>query len=130
LLDPEVKIELGEALGKDKVAVWALGRLGARVPIYGPINTIVPPEVAQRWAENLMRARNPDPELFFSLMLLSRFTGDRYRDLPEECRERILRWMKDAPAHLTELIRVGGDLAQEESSTAFGESLPRGLRLA
>ena len=29
-------------------AVWALGRIGARVPLYGPLNTVVPAEVAER----------------------------------------------------------------------------------
>ena len=130
LLDPEVKIELGDALGNDKVAMWALGRLGARVPMYGPLNTIVPGEVAWRWADKLMQSHRRDPELYFTLMLLARFTGDRYRDLPQEARERILTWMKPAPAHLIELIRVGGNLGQQEKSKAFGESLPRGLRVA
>lgn len=129
LLDPEVKIELGNALGHDKVAIWALGRFGARVPMYGPLNTVVPSEVAQRWAEKLLQSRQRDPELNFTLMLLARFTGDRYRDLPEEARERIIASMKAAPAHLTQLIRTGGDLVQEEKSKTFGESLPRGLRL-
>jgi len=129
LLDPEVKTELGDALGQDKVGIWALGRLGARVPMYGPLNAVVPGDVALQWAQKLIQVRRNDPELQFSLMLLSRFTGDRYRDLPQEARDRILVAMKAAPAHLTELIRSGGDLAQEEKSKAFGESLPPGLRL-
>jgi molecular chaperone DnaK (HSP70) len=129
LLDAEVKIELGDSLENDRIAIWALGRLGARVPMYGPINTIVPGDVALRWADKLIQVRRRDPELYFTLMLLSRFTGDRYRDLSQEGRARILAWMKAAPVHLTELIRTGGDLAQEEKSKAFGESLPHGLRL-
>jgi molecular chaperone DnaK (HSP70) len=129
LLTPEVKTELGDTLGHDKVSVWALGRLGARNPIYGPLNTVVPWEVAARWAEKLLKVPRPDSELYFSLMLLSRRTGDRYRDLPPEIRERILERMSAAPSHLAELVRHGGELAQSEKNKAFGESLPRGLRM-
>ncbi|MFO0968760.1 MAG: Hsp70 family protein [Gemmataceae bacterium] len=33
---------------------WALTRLGARVLIYGPLNTVIHPEVAQTWLESLL----------------------------------------------------------------------------
>ena len=29
--------------------LWAIGRLGARVPLYGPLNTVVPAETAADW---------------------------------------------------------------------------------
>jgi len=129
LLEPEVKIELGEALGMDKVGVWALGRLGARAPFYGPLNSVVPCEVAMRWADRLLGSGRRDPETYFSLMLLARYTGDRYRDFTEDARKRLLEAMKSAPPHLYELVLNGGELAQEERSKAFGEILPPGLRL-
>ncbi len=34
--------------------LWCLGRLGARVPLYGPANTVVPPEKAARWVRALL----------------------------------------------------------------------------
>ena len=35
----------------------------------------------------------------------------------------------NARAHYLDLIRSGGELADEEQRLAFGESLPRGLRI-
>ena len=34
--------------------LWALSRLGARQPLYGPLNAVVPASVAERWIERLL----------------------------------------------------------------------------
>lgn len=113
-------------------AVWALGRIGARVPAYGPLNTVVPAEKAEEWALRLMALRDATKESAFALMHLSRCTGDRYRDLPEESREKALAWLKEhkASERLLELVRDGSLLDAEEQDRAFGEALPPGLHLA
>ncbi len=113
-------------------AVWALGRIGARVPAYGPLNTVVPADTAAPWAERLMALRDRTKETAFALMHLARHTGDRYRDLPDPVRDQALAWMKkhNAPERLQELVRDGGLLDSEEQDHAFGEALPPGLHLA
>lgn len=113
-------------------AVWALGRIGARVPAYGPLNTIVPAEVVEQWADRLMKFEGTSKEKSFALMHLARFTGDRYRDLTNESRQKVLEWMAahHASERLTELVRDGGLLDVEEQDRAFGEALPPGLHLA
>lgn len=134
-LDAAARIELGELLlggaATEKIAVWALGRLGARVPMYGPINTIVPVENAARWALRLIEMQHSQDELFFAVMQIARRTGDRYRDLSAETRERVLAWMAAAatPRRYIELVREGGLMGGEEQNRVFGESLPQGLRL-
>ncbi|HKD38380.1 MAG TPA: Hsp70 family protein, partial [Pirellulales bacterium] len=65
LLATSDKIELGNMLldtaPREKVstvasaAIWALGRIGARVPLYGPLNTVVPSDVAGTWIERIMK---------------------------------------------------------------------------
>ena len=57
-LSPEHKESLGEALLKERTPppagpprLWCLGRLGARVPLYGLANTAVPRTTAERWLE-------------------------------------------------------------------------------
>ncbi|HQU46269.1 MAG TPA: hypothetical protein PK867_25875 [Pirellulales bacterium] len=35
-----------------------------------------------------------------------------------------------APPHYQELVSHGGELAEDEAGLMFGESLPKGLRLA
>ncbi|MGQ9606768.1 MAG: Hsp70 family protein [Thermogutta sp.] len=140
LLPIPYKVELGriilDLLPRRKVEhmreamIWALGRLGARVPLYGPLNGVVPQETAAEWLRRLIELEPDGDTAAFSMMQLARFTGDRFRDLPGALREQTIRRLERmrAASHLTELIRSGGSLREEERKEAFGESLPRGLR--
>ncbi|MDF7800233.1 Hsp70 family protein [Pontiellaceae bacterium B1224] len=113
-------------------AVWALGRIGARVPAYGPLNTVVSAECCADWVERLMTLEGTSKEKTFALMHLARFTGDRYRDLPDASRANVLAEFQtlEAPQRLTALVRDGGLLDAEEQDHAFGDALPPGLHLA
>jgi hypothetical protein len=64
-------------------------------------------------------------------MQLSRRTGDRFRDIDESLRNRLLHRLDatSISSHLMQLIREGGTLDGEEASLIMGESLPAGLRL-
>jgi hypothetical protein len=142
LLPLKLKGELGNTLielfGRKKLEamrgamLWTIGRLGARVPLYGPLNTVVAPEVAARWIESLVAdARPGDPMVVFAIVQLGRRTSDRYRDVDEVHRKAALDWLttNSAPAHNLELVRDGGQLDTDEAGRVFGESLPKGLRL-
>ncbi|MGI8978134.1 MAG: Hsp70 family protein [Pirellulaceae bacterium] len=141
LLSGETKIELGnlliDLLPKRKLEqlrpalAWGLGRIGARVPVYGPLNTIVAPREAGLWAERILDACESDATTLFALVQIARRTHDRYRDLPESLRDRVLAWLDraTAPPHAMELVRSGGQLDEQEQSRVFGESLPKGLRI-
>ena len=141
LLPAENKIELGnillDLLPRRKMEpvrpaiVWALGRIGSRSPLYGPLNTVVPAGAAAEWLERLMDSAPGDPASVLAVMQLARHTEDRYRDLPDEHRAAAVKWLEaeHAPAHFVELVRSGGGLDTEEQGLVFGESLPKGLRL-
>ncbi|QDU27576.1 Chaperone protein DnaK [Anatilimnocola aggregata] len=141
LLPGTIKLELGtllvDLLPKKKLEgirpamQWTLGRLGARQPMYGPLNTVVAADVAATWLHALLQIETPDAQTVFAVVQLARKTGDRYRDIPELIRDRVLAWLEqqNAAAHILELVRAGGQLDVEEQSRAFGESLPKGLRL-
>lgn len=140
-LDPREKMELGQMVldlmpkkrmqATQPAMAWALGRLGARVPVYGPLNTVLPVEVVVQWLEQLLALDIDDPMAYLAAMLMARRTHDRYRDLPERLREETIGWLvgHNAPPHYTTLIREGGQLESEEQSLVVGESLPRGLRI-
>jgi len=141
LLPLGLKNELGRMLldlvarkrleAKRSAIFWTIGRVGARVPTYGPLNTIVPVDVVSCWIERLLEEPF-DTQLAFVMMLLARRTRDRYRDIPDPLRARVVDWLSavaDAPPHFRDLVENGGALDSEEQSRAFGESLPRGLRL-
>jgi len=109
--------------------VWALGRIGARVPMYGPLNTTIVQELAADWALRLIDFSFEVDTLALTLMMLARRTNDRYRDLDSDVRERIIGWLdhSGAPRHYSKLVTEAGELASDEQGLIFGESLPAGL---
>jgi molecular chaperone DnaK (HSP70) len=141
LLPVTVKLELGnmivdlvslKKLEKARPAmIWALGRLGQRVPVYGPLNTVVPLARARAWLEKLLAATDPDRATHLAVMQLARRTHDRHRDLPEALRAETLEWLQQCQAadHWIELVAQGGTLDAEEQGQVLGEALPIGLRV-
>jgi hypothetical protein len=141
LLPLGTKIELGtmllDLLPKRKMEpvrpaiVWAVGRIGARVPLYGPLNAVVPAETAAEWLARLMADAPHDAAAWLAVMQIARRTDDRYRDVREKLRSQVLAWLdRDAaPQHFSELVRDVGRLDDEEQDLVFGESLPKGLRI-
>src|SRR5262249_58735959 len=58
---PDSKASLGEALlarlEHDKIGLpgwFAIGRLGARVPLFGPASDVVPARIAEQWVARLL----------------------------------------------------------------------------
>jgi hypothetical protein len=141
LLAPDAKTELGALLlsylsRASRTAVReacfaALGRFGARVPQYGPLNDLVPVDVAEAWARQVIDIESADDGAAFAVVQLTRRTGDRYRDVSDELRQRVLDWLaaRAAPAHYLELVREGGHLQADEQRIVFGDALPRGLSI-
>jgi hypothetical protein len=91
--------------------------LGARKLFYGPMNQVLPPTTAARWAEQLLKT----PKAGDTLALLARQTGDGARDLPGSTLSVIRRTFPDLQLdrepqdHLAAMGRI------------FGEDLPSGL---
>jgi molecular chaperone DnaK (HSP70) len=141
-LPAAMKVKLGdEALarlsaGKDKdpeVLVWALGRLGARNPLYGPLDCAVSPEVATRWIEGLFAIAghlDDRTKVVFAAAQLGRRTGDRARDLPEAVRTSLIERLAALPGgeRAARLVAEIIPLEAREERLAFGDSLPTGLR--
>ena len=137
-----LKIELGnivlDLLPKRKMEpvrpamAWAVGRLGARMPVYGPLNTVVPVDVVRDWLTRLMDSYGEDPSSQLAVMQMARRTEDRYRDVSEKLRRKVLDWLEleEAPDHFVQLVRDGGQLDDREQGLVFGEALPNGLRLS
>jgi len=135
------KLKLGDELMRrmetrkgreDPVHLWALGRVGARVPLYGPLNTVVPASKAASWLNQLMAWDWPEPErVGFSLAQLGRRTGDRTRDVDDGLRTRLAAYLHqlaggDRAAVLVEQVVA---LEAREERVALGDTLPAGLRL-
>ena len=142
LLTTAAKIELGgmliDLLPKKRfepvrpAMAWAVGRIAARQPVYGPLNTVVPPDVAGQWLKRLIELDLDEPMGHFAVMQLARRTDDRYRDLTAKLRDAAGGWLstRGAPAHFVQLVESVAQLEREEQGLVFGESLPKGLRIA
>jgi hypothetical protein len=135
-LAPAKKVEAGGWLidrlreGDAPGVAWALGRLGARVPVAGAAHHVVPQEVAAAWVEFLLEV--DAPEASFALAQLARLSGDRARDLPEDLRLRVGSTLerRRSPPEWARAVREVVSLGAGDELRVFGESLPLGLHLA
>ena len=142
-LDAKTKEVLGTAAVRSckkspvpTYAFWAVTRLGARVQLYGPLNTVVHPEVVEGWIDELLPFEpGNDSERsgwLFCLSQLARRSGLRAVDVTDTTRARVLTVLRSNkcppawPRMVEEVVTAAGD----EESRLFGESLPIGLRLA
>ncbi len=115
-------------------ALWAIGRLGSRLPTYGPLNCVVDVDRVSGWLRQLIKldtstGKLPQADLVLALMLTGRRVNDRYRDISHELRQQVIEKLEtcQAPEHAISLVREGGRLDSEEANQVLGESLPLGL---
>lgn len=142
LLPRETKRELGDLFldlierGKWTTVlapwVWSVGRLGNRVPLYGPLNGVITAADAEIWLHRLMDIDPPDISLVpLAMMQLARRTGDRQRDIREQTRDKVLEWFahRNVPQPLSALVERVGEMNRETQLDVWGDSLPPGLQL-
>ncbi len=114
--------------------LWtAIGRVGARVPVYASVHHVVPPKNAEAWLERLLRLKWENIATApHAAVQLARVTGDRARDLSERIRKETEKKLIAIKAReswirsVRELVEVG----EEERVAMMGEGLPIGLKLA
>jgi hypothetical protein len=135
------KLKLGDELMRrleprkgreDPVHLWALSRLGARVPLYGPLNAVIPPGRVADWLAQLCAWDWPEPEkAAFPLAQLGRRTADRARDLDDAARTQLAATVRAMPGgdRAAVLVEQVVELEAREERVALGDSLPAGLRL-
>jgi hypothetical protein len=141
-LDVKQKEALGNALLKPlkrspvpTYGFWALTRLGARALLYGPLNTVVHPQLAAAWLEAIL-AFEPANESermawAFCLSQLARRTGQRALDLDDSLRQSVLAVLRglQVPEHWSKIVARVSELEREEQDQLLGDALPIGLRL-
>ena len=120
-----------EAEGPAPHLLWAVGRLGARVPFHGSAHLALPSRTAEEWITRLLALGAPPAELAFALAQLARRSGNRARDVDDAVRARVLAVLAAAraPEETVRSVREVVVASAEEESRIFGESLPAGLRL-
>jgi hypothetical protein len=140
-LSPSFKIKLGDELMRrlesrkgrqEGLYFWALGRIGSRVPLYGPLNAVVPAQRVAEWVDALLAVDWPDPDkASFPMAQLGRRTGDRSRDLPDDVRAALAGRLREIPGgeRTARLVEQVVALEAREERVALGDTLPAGLRL-
>jgi hypothetical protein len=110
--------------------LWALSRLGARQPLYGPLNAVVPPAVAERWIEQLLSVKEITADRVQSIAHIGAKTGDPARDISEPTAEAAANRLSGAGDHeAAKHLRVVAESSASEKGRLFGETLPEGLKL-
>jgi hypothetical protein len=123
---------LGTAKGEG-LNMWVLSRLGARVPLYGPLESVVPPKIVTRWLERILETDWKKPEHTGACAVqMASFTGDRERDVALEVRDRLRDRLKQhgLDERLIQRLYEPLALSDAEHDWIFGEELPEGLHLA
>lgn len=118
----------------DDARLWtAIGRIGARVPVYASVHHVVPARNAEAWLERLLRLRWENVATAqHAAVQLARVTGDRARDVNERLRKEVDKRLvaMSAKESWIKAVREVAEVGEEERVAMLGEGLPLGLKLA
>jgi len=111
--------------------LWAIGRLGARLPLYGPLNGVVSPAVAERWIEVLLQLKELTADAASAIAQIGARTDDPARDISESVAATAAARLASgewgtAAEKLTTVVAT----TSVDAGRVFGETLPEGLSLA
>jgi hypothetical protein len=115
----------------DAIWLWSLGRLGARIPLYGPLHSVVAAEIAGEWLKALLDLSTFTAVTGSTIVLIARRTDDSSRDIDEAIREQAISRLM-ALGNTEETIQLLSKYDPPERADAvrsFGESLPPGLQV-
>jgi hypothetical protein len=143
--EPEHKAEIGDWLlaqldrqprpksaPDDGHSLWAIGRLGARVPFHASAHCVVPIDTATAWLGALLALDWKRVEgAAAAAVNIARLSGDRARDLPPAVRDAVAARLEamHAPAAWVQRLHEVVELDEAGERSVFGESLPLGLKL-
>ena len=135
-IPPARKMALGRALldrltaeGPAPHVLWALGRLGARVPFHGSAHQVVSADEAEAWTRRLLGLEASAGMLVFPLSQLARRSGDRDRDLPDALREEVAAALTRGgatPEAVNAVEQVAAPSEEEDRRDVSGRACRRG----
>ncbi len=110
--------------------LWAIGRFGARLPLYGPLNGVVAPAVAERWIQTLLQLKELTADAASAIAQIGARTDDPARDVSESiaaaaAARLIAAGWESVAGKLTAVVAT----TTAEAGRVFGETLPEGLSL-
>jgi molecular chaperone DnaK (HSP70) len=116
---------------EDAIWLWSLGRLGARIPLYGPLHSVVAPEIAAEWLQALLNLSPFTTATASAIVAIAQRTEDSSRDLDDAIRgQAISRLIESGIAEaITEPLSKYVTPVRADAVRSFGESLPPGLQV-
>jgi DNA-K related protein len=115
----------------DAIWLWSLGRMGTRIPLYGPLHSVVEPEIAGEWLKALLDLPKLTTLTSSAIVLIARRTDDPSRDIDEALREQAISSLM-ALGIAEETVQLVAKYVPPERADAvrsFGESLPPDLQV-
>jgi len=112
--------------------LWSLGRFGARIPLYGSLTCVVPPETASEWIAALLDLRELTHETASAILQLGRRVEDRTRDIRPDLARSAIAKLKSAKVADDAMLRPLQEYVapvRADVVRTFGEPLPKGLEL-
>jgi len=115
----------------DAIWLWSLGRMGARIPLYGPLHSVVEPEIAGEWLKALLDLPKLTTVTGSAIALIARRTDDRSRDIDETLREQAISSLMAlrVDEETVQLVAKCVPPERADAVRSFGESLPSDLQV-
>ena len=135
-LSASTRVSLGKSLltriekePNDAIWLWSLGRLGSRIPLYGPLHCVVDPQTAGQWVQALLEVSTFTPAVASAVVQIARRTDDRSRDIDDTLREQAISRLSTlgVPVETVQLLSKFVPPERADALRSFGESLPPGL---
>jgi hypothetical protein len=114
----------------DAIWPWVLGRLGARIPLYGPQHCVVAAEIAGEWVKAILDF-STFATIVSAIALIARCTDDRSRDIDEAIRDQAISRLMTLGIGEDTIPLVSKYIPPQRADAVrvFGESLPPDLQL-
>jgi molecular chaperone DnaK (HSP70) len=116
---------------ENAIWLWSLGRLGARIPLYGPLHSVVAHEIASEWLNTLLDLPAFTAATGTAVVLIARRTDDRSRDIDDAIREQAISrlFVLGIAEETVQLLSKYVPPERADAVRSFGESLPSGLQV-
>jgi molecular chaperone DnaK (HSP70) len=115
----------------DAIWLWSLGRLGARIPLYGPLHSVVAAETAGEWLKALLELPAFTTLTASAIVAIARRTDDSSRDIDDAIRDQAICRLKALCVAEDTIEPLSKYVLPERADAvrSFGESLPPGLQV-
>jgi hypothetical protein len=115
----------------DAIWLWSLGRLGARIPLYGPLHSVVSAAVAGEWLKALLELSTFTTVTAAAIAEIARRTDDSSRDVEDAIREQAISRLTvlGVAEETIQLLSKYVPPERADAVRSFGEPLPPGLQV-